>query len=80
MRTGELIKALSQENPGIRFIVTRHYATCTTLYDPPILGRGKTAFNAAFETARQLFKHPECPPCVKVALDKYEQQTCNISV
>lgn len=75
MRTGEILKALMAEYPGISIRGDRHLVRCRTLYEPHISCFGPTAFEAAFMVAKLLSEHPNCPESVMTALKEYEQQT-----
>jgi len=75
MRTAELLNALAKSSPGIECLLDARHATVTTLYQPSIRGLSTTLFTAAFEVAKQMIVHPDCPPAVKRALEAYDVHT-----
>ena len=76
MRTSELSSALASRDPGIEITLDSRRATMSTLYEPILHGHGKTLFDAAFDLAKQMIRHPDCPPDVEAALDSYNGRTC----
>lgn len=76
MRTSELLSALACHDPGIEAHLDSKQVTITTLYKPSLQGLGKTLFDAALDLAKQMFRHPDCPPNVEVALESYDARTC----
>jgi len=75
MRTTELLNALAEAEPGIGCTVTSGSASVTTLYAPPLKGEGTTLFAAAFQLAKKLTAHSQCPSAVNTALHMYDRHT-----
>jgi len=76
VRGQELLAALALKAPGIEMHMTPWpCATVATLYEPNIKASGQTLFDAAFEVARQMLYHSQCPPEVRAALEDYDKHT-----
>lgn len=75
MRTAELLNALAKADSGIKCMLVPNHATVNTLYSPLLVGEGKTLFAAAFQLAKKLAIHSQCPPSVNAALHEYDQHT-----
>ena len=79
MRGQELLAALGRQSPGVEIHMGRQcgeeYARVTTSYQPTITACAKTLFDAAFEVARQMIQHPDCPAAVANALEEYDRHT-----
>lgn len=75
MRTAELLNALAKIDPGIECTLVSGRAAVTTLYEPLLGGEGKTLFAAAFQLAKKLTVHPQCPASITAALSEYDEHT-----
>jgi len=75
VREAELLNALACHDPGVEVHLDSKRAAVTALYKPPLRGHGKTLFYAAFDLAKQMYQHPDCPPDVDAALEAYDNRT-----
>jgi len=75
MREAELLNALACHDPGVEVHLDSKRAAVTALYKPSLRGLGKTLFDAAFDLAKQMYRHPDCPPDVDAALEAYDNRT-----
>ena len=75
MRTNELLNALKRQKHGVEVIADDDSALCKILYAPYLYGNGKTIFDAAFQVAKRLINHPDCPESVKRALEEYDEHS-----